>query len=496
MPNIITAMTESAWFTSIMQSLSAFGVPIATWTGKRHPGLALAKYVARALGAADTFFTELEASIFLQTAFGVGLLKLARSQYQLEPFSAVAQLARFTVTSLAGSPAASAAAGDITAGQVGGALEWVNEDAFSVPSGGKAIVLFRAREQGSSYNVPSGTALELRTTILGCSVACPAVGAATPLGSGTSGLLLYAARAGVTIEVVNGGPNQSLAVAENLLTGLISVSPATDGGGVITSTADQVRAALAQVPELLAWAKNATTGGGLIAATTSPVPLDWSGDYIQVAGDEAESADSVKARSLTRFMGLGGWAGDGAPPAPVSTDEALEFWARNPPAGATRSVVTGVTVLSNFLSGAPSGKDITVLVWKKTGALSAAERTAVDGNFYNGRKFSIGSDLHTITVTNVALALTGSVTYAGGSGYTPDEVRAAIVARLTAYQQNTKVVFPGCTMSPELIAARIETALPDEVNIDADLTGPAAPVTYAYNEWPVIDSSALTITAI
>lgn len=496
MPNIITAMTESAWFTSIMQSLSAFGVPIATWTGKRHPGLGIAKYLARAQAVADTFFTELEASIFLQTAFGAGMIKFARSQYQLEPFPAVAQLARFTVTSLPGSPAASPAAGDITAGLVGGSLEWVNEEAFAVPSGGKAIVLFRAREQGSAYNVPSGTALELRTTILGGSVACPAVGAATPLGTGSSGLLLYAARPGVSIEVVNGGPGQMLSVADNLFTGLISVSPATDGGGVITSTAAEVRIALGQVPELLAWAKNSTTGGGLIAATVAPVALDWSGDYIQIAGDETESPDSVNARCLTRFMGLGGWAGDGAPPAPVSTDEALEFWARNPPAGATRSVVTGVTVLSNFLNGSASGKDITVLVWKKTGALSVSELAAVDANFYNGRKFAIGNDLHTITVTNVPLVLTGNVTYSGASGYTVAEVRAAIVARLTAYQQNTKVVFPGCTLSPELISARIETALPDEANIDADLTGPTGPVSYAYNEWPVIDSSALTIAAI
>ena len=36
--NIITALTESQWFASIMDYLAALGVPIISWVGKRHPG--------------------------------------------------------------------------------------------------------------------------------------------------------------------------------------------------------------------------------------------------------------------------------------------------------------------------------------------------------------------------------------------------------------------------------------------------------------------------
>ena len=43
------------------------------------------------------------------------------------------------------------------------------------------------------------------------------------------------------------GPSMPLGVTENTMTGIITVTPATDGGGVITSTADDVRDALSAV---------------------------------------------------------------------------------------------------------------------------------------------------------------------------------------------------------------------------------------------------------
>lgn len=488
--NIITALTESQWFASIMDYLAALGVPIISWVGKRHPGLAFAKYIARAMAARDTSDAELEASLFLQTAVGLGLIKFARSQYQLEPFPAQTQLARFTLTSAAGSPDTSAAAGDVTVGQVGSALEWVNVEPFSLPGGGKAVVLFAATGAGPEWNITANAQLELRTTILGASVANPPVGQATALGSGSSGLLLFAQRAGVTVVVVNNGANQTLSVGEDLMTGVVTVSAGTDGGGVIISTADQVRLILAQVPDLVAYAKNATTGSGLIA--TGSVALSWTGSYIQVAGAAEETPESVKERCFGRFMALGGWAGDGAPPAAVATDEGLEYWARQPPAGRTTSPVVGVKVLSNWLNGVVSGNDITVIIWGALGALSTQDVTAVDGNFYNGRKFSLGADLHTRTVTNVPVVLTGTVAVFIDFGYTQAEVMALINARVAIYQQNTKAVFPGCTLRREVLSAKIGDALPDEALSNVTLSMPVD-TTYTFLQYPQLDTSGLTV---
>lgn len=499
--NIIQSLTESQWFTAIMKSLGGEGVPTETWTGKRHPGLAWSKFLGRALGVFDGFATQLENSLFLQTATGLGLRKFSRSQYQLEPFPAQPQIARFTLRSAAGSPDTTAAAGDIVVGQLGGSLEWTSEG-FTLVGGGKAVVLFTATGSGPEWNLPVNSALELRTTIVGARVTNEPVGQATALGIGSAGLYLYAAQEGVTVEVVNGGASQPLTVTGNLGSKLVTISPATDAGSVITSTAEEVRAAIVSavsatgVPQLLAWAKNISGGGAGLIVASSPVAMSWTGSYIEQAGAAEESEDSLKARDLTRFMGLGGWAGDGAPPSPVATDEGLEFWARTPTAPRRRPPVVGVKVLSNYYAGLPSGKDITVIVWGALGQLSASELAAVDSNFYGGRKFSIGSDLHTVTVTNVILQLQGSVDVRLDSGLTAAEVLAAIAARMALYQQNTRAIFPGCTLRPVILEARIADALPDQVIDNVTLTNPAADVPLTFLQYPLIDPSQLVVNFV
>lgn len=502
--NIIQKLTEAQWFTSIMNFLGAEGVPIETWVGKRHPGLAFAKYLGRALGAFDGFATALENSLFLQTATGLGLKKFARSQYQLEPFPAQPQVARFTLRSSFGSPDTTAASGDVVVGLVGGDLEWTGS-AFSLRGGRRAVVLFTATGAGPEWNIPVNSRLELRTTLVGVTVSNDPVGPATPVGSGAAGLYMFAAVEGATVVIVDPGvPSQLLSVAGNILTKVVTISLGTDGGGSLTTTAAQLEDELTDiianggfaVDAILAACVVSGAGTGIVQPTGSPAQLDWTGSYIDTPGAYEESEESLKARCLTRFMALGGWAGDGAPPAPVSTDEALEFWARAPTGTARRSPVVGVKILSNFLNGAPSGKDITVIVWGALGALSNAELAAVDSNFYNGRKFSVGSDLHTITVTNVAVQLLGSVDVRLSAGLTEDEVRAAIAARLALYQQNTRAVYPGCTLRPVILGARIADALADQVIDDVTLTLPAADTTYTYLEYPQLDPSQLSINFV
>ena len=74
--------------------------------------------------------------------------------------------------------------------------------------------------------------------------------------------LLFAARAGVQFQIVNAGPSMPLGVTENTMTGIITVTPATDGGGVITSTADDVRDALRSMIARRKRSATSTTAAG------------------------------------------------------------------------------------------------------------------------------------------------------------------------------------------------------------------------------------------
>ena len=144
-------------------------------------------------------------------------------------------------------------------GQVGSSLEWVNAEPFTLEGGKLAVVLFAATATGPEYNITNNAQLGCaRRLSAPRSIIGPSD--ATAVGVGTSGLLLYANRAGVSIQILNNGPNMALSVGENLLTGVITVIAATDGGGVITSTANQVRQALEQVPEL--WSTRKTSRPG------------------------------------------------------------------------------------------------------------------------------------------------------------------------------------------------------------------------------------------
>jgi len=500
---IIQKLTEAEWFRDLMTAMEAAEVPIAAWLSSRNPGLAMSKFLARALSVWDQYLADLEDSLFLQSAQGNGLFKFGRSQYQLEPYPEQTQLARFVLISSPGSPDQSVAAGDLTAGLRGGTQQWSSTEDLSLRSGRKAVVIFEATEAGTLHNVAPSSPIELLTTLVGVTIGNPQVGSPTALGVGSAGVWLYAAQAGVTVEVVDPAANNYLLTATgNLVTKVVTIKPSTDGAGAITSTADDIREAIETavsatgVPQLVSWAKNQSSGSALIAVTASPVALKWNNSYIERAGAGAEDPESYRRRCILRFMALGGWAGDGAPPAPVATDEGLEYWARAAPRGTARSPVTGARILSNFLAGAPSGKDITNLVWGAAGALTADEVAAVDGNFYNGRKFSTGSELHTLTVTNVTQPVAATVDVPISAGYTEDQVRAAIAVRFAAYQSKTTAIYPGVTLEPTILAARIADALPDGAITKVAMTQPTLPTPYAWNQYPVLDTQYVTINFV
>jgi hypothetical protein len=494
---IINTLTEAQWFQDVMSSLQSYGVPISSWLSRRNPGLSISKYLARVLSVWDSFLAQLEDSQFLQSATGVGLFKFGRSQYQLEPFPERTQLARFVLSDDLGSPDHSVAAGDLVIGLRGGSIEWVNTEAVELQNSKRSVVLFEAREAGTAHNVGNDSPLELLTTLAGVRIANPAVGQATTFGLGNASLIFFAADEDVKVAIVDPlSPSQPLVLNLNLGAKEYEISLATDAGGLLISTPAQVqeaiKGAIAATPLTLLLMDVRFSGTGMgVVQPASQTTLKWSNSYIERAGASQESEDSYRRRCFLRFMTLGGWAGDGAPPSPVGTDEALEFWARNPPAGQETSSVTGVKVLSNFLSGSPSGKDITILIWGPAGALSADETTAVEANFYNGRKFSTGCDLHLLTVMNIVVGMGGTVYVKLSAGYTADQVRAAIITRFAEYR--SKAAEPGMTIEPTILSARIADALPDGVITSVDLTLPPSPSTLTWQQFPDFDIAALVV---
>ena len=98
-------------------------------------------------------------------------------------------------------------------------------------------------------------------------------------------------------------------------------------------------------------------------------------------------------------------------------------------------------------------------------------------------------------MTNVPVVLTGTVDVYIDYGLTTAEVKALIDARIAAYQQNPRAVFPGVTLRREVLSAKIADALPDQALSNINLTLPAD-TTYTFLQYPVLDTSGLTVNFV
>jgi hypothetical protein len=299
-------------------------------------------------------------------------------------------------------------------------------------------VLFRATQPGAQHNVPIATSLELKNALLGVSVDNRATGAATAIGTGNAGLLLFAAQAGVTVELLNNGASLPLTVAGNLGTKRITVQLRTNGAAVVQSTAEEVRFALASaslasnVPALLAAVQNAGTGA-LVMAAVAATSLKWDGSYIQSAGADRESVSRLRRRCETRLDTIGGGGGSGFPPGATGTEDALVFWGLYTPAGYEASPVAWVRVLSNNRVGTMSGGESTIVLASEAGVLSAADVTAVAANYESPRKYWGG--LNIVAASNLTIILIGVVHVRASSGKTLAEVSDAIDQALIAFRR-------------------------------------------------------------
>jgi len=515
--DLIGTVSQAAYFARLMARHLANDVPTNTWVGLTNIGLSTTEYVSEVLAQLRDLLAQTFRVFFLDEWQALSdeasteadrqsiydrIVVVARNMYGIQAETAQLQLARFTLSCVTGSPAQTFAAGDIV-GTVGvGGLLWYAEESAQLQADERAVVLCRAAAAGSLYNVPIGTSLELKTALVGVSVDNRAVGAATLLGLGNSGLYLNATQSGVTVQVVNLGANQPLAVTGNLGTKVLTVSLRTDGGSVAQSTAEEVRAyingapVLSGVPQLVTYAKNAGTGAGVMVVTAALVALAWDGGYIQSAGSDAENVLRLKRRCETRLDTLGGGGGLGAPSASVGTEDALVYWGLQAPFGYAASPVRWVRVLSNNKLGVMSGGESTVILLGYSGAVSLTDVAAVAQNYENPKKYWGG--INVVTANLITIALIGVIHVRPASGKSLTEVSLSVALALANFKNTigdewsrneAPIIYPS-----KLIGV-LDSADPVAIS-RVELTAPIAPVVLTWQEFPEFDTSGLVYSYI
>ena len=506
--DLMASISQSEYFTLLMARHAANEVPTQTWLSVVNIGLSVTQYVSELLAQQSALLTETFRSLYLEEWQGLlddavnssdkqrleeRFRVNAKNFYGIEYEAEQLQVARFVLTSVATAPTQSLSAGSL-AGTTGNGLLWAAQiDAELVPSQ-RAVVEFVADTAGSAANVPIGTELELKSTFVGVSITNQASGAATAVGTGNAGLYLYAAQSGVTVAVVNLGASLPLLVTGNLGTKIVTVQLRTNGAAVAQSTADEVRKAInaagGNVAALVIYARNQGTGGSVMASVSS-VALDWDGSYIQSSGSDVESAQRLRRRCETRLDTIGGGGGLGLPPGMLGTEDSLVFWGLARPTGYKASPVRWVRVLSNNKLGVMSGGESTVILASQAGAVTAADVTAVSGNYESPRKYWGGINIASATLLSIPLI--GVIHVRSSSGKTLAEVKDSVAAALVAFLDVIGDEWSR-NESPSIFSAKmvsvIDGADPNAI-LWVEWTGFVAPIVLAWNEFPSFNTAGL-----
>ncbi len=501
--DLVTRVTEDEYWTTLRADFDGAKVLWRSW-GTRNPFLTIARFTTKAATALRGAVSVIAASGFLDFATGLGLELFAKSQYQLDKQDATFATGRIILDMSAVVAAAPFSAGGLLVGTPGPVTAdsrlFTNVADGTLLPGEANVLSFTAQEGGDLYNLPVGAPIDLKTSIPGVTASLRASGPPKTIGLGNASIVVWAAKDGAKIEILDpGAASQALDVDGNLGTGTVTVSLATDSGGALISTAAQVRRAIAtaiatpatNVGALLVAAGLGGDGTGIVQAAALTA-LDWTGTWIAEYGQNRQSDDSLKQDCETRFPTMGGGSGDGAPVSTAQTEDALIFWGKRPPPGYKRSPVEKIKVYTGIDdTGATDGAAVLVVLAGASGPLSPADVAAVAANFETPRKYSYGVTLRVISAEAYTVALTGAVTIRRSSGRSIAEVQAAITRALTTHQADP--VESG-------IGAEIDDTKLRAVVIDADraaiksyaATAPVSPVLLSFKQVPVYDASALT----
>jgi hypothetical protein len=508
---VLPEQTQPATYQEIRTEHQANGVPVSSWRSLVNVGLSLTQYVSEAITTArnivrtvlrglfvDSLQEDLAAATPEQYAqIADAAVAFVKSQYQENQQPATATLLRAELTSVLSAPVYVLNPGDMIIGTpaTSNSLLYTLAEALRLDPGGRIVGLFQAQSPGSSYNLASGTTIELKTTFVGVSTALPASGARLTVGIGNSSLSLHAgsnlanSNAQVAFRIVVDGPNVAVATvttATSLGVTTITVHSRSDAGSLPLSTASEIRDLLLSLSaDLLTGVQlPAGTDGSGVMALLSAVLLPLADGPIASAGQDIQAATDLLNTAVAKWDTL--TVGKG-------TDDALYYWATQPPTGFVASPVRQCQVLNALkYDGTIKGGWITVLVSGELGPLSLGELAAVDGNFYNPRKFANFAKLTTLNATPKVINVTAAVDYLKSSKLSNADINDAVVAALLALQRRLSMGTQ--TIDPSLIEATIGTA--NAAIWKVVLSAPLLPTVLAWNERAVFNVTGMTYTAV
>jgi hypothetical protein len=500
---LVATVTESQYWTNLRAAFDAAETQWRAWSA-RNPFMVVSRFVTKAAEAAREEVAVIAASGFLDFASGLGLTFFARSQYQLERQPATFTTGRIILqmsSVVAAAPIAAGAAQVGTPGPITAQSRlFVSLQDFTLQPGEANIVNFTATASGDLHNLPVGAPVDLKTSIPGVTASLAASGPPVTFGTSNASLLLFAAQDGVEVLIQDPlAALQPLTVVASIPLKRVTITLGTDGASALNSTAAQVRQALAdaiKVPatnmgQLLLAAQLGGDGTGIVQ-TAALTDLEWTGTWIESPGQKEQSDPSLKQDCANRFPTMGGGSGDGAPVSTAQTEDAIAFWAKQPPAGYTRTPVEQVRVYTDIDdTGAVDGAAALVVLAGVAGPVYPADVTAVAANFETPRKYSYGITLRTISAEAYSLAVSGAVVVRRRSGRSIAEVQAAVAAAFAAWQADIVECEIGGLIDNGKIRAVVIDA--DRAAIQSFTpTAPLAPVALSFKQIAVPDLSALT----
>lgn len=497
---LIQTITELDYWTALRADFDGAAVAWRSWS-TRNAFLIVSRFATKAAAAMRASVQELAKGQFLQFATGTPLTYFAKSQYELDRQEATFTRGRIVLDLSANAAAIPVISGQLRIGTPGPVTDkskiFVSSTGGTLQPGEHNIIEFTAEGTGDSYNLPVGSPIDLKTSLVGVTASIQASGEPTAVGSGNASLIFYAAQEGVTVEALYAvAPNESLVVLGNLGLKKISIWLPTDGASALNGTAAQVRSEIAyliatsaQVSPLLLAVQLGGDGTGIVQPAAATM-LAWAGTWIAEYGQLSQVDSSLTEDCANRWDTLGGAAGDGAPVSDAQTDSALAFWGKRPPAGRKVSPVTRIKVYSNLDdTGAVDGSATLVVIAGAAGALPSGDVSAVRANYEGPQKYSYGITLRVVSALNRTIALVGTINVKLSSGRQLAEVQTSVAAAIAAYQQSKELDIGALIQPTKLIAVVIDA---DRSAIDSYLqSAPAAPTALAFNEVAVFDLSAL-----
>lgn len=495
---------------SIWSSLTAYydaaKVSWRSW-GTRHPYLVLSQWTKEAGFQANEAIRQVFRGQWLDFAkdAGTAFVLFAKSQYQLDPQPAVFARGRVIVRLSSGVGPVAIAASQLHAGTPGPVTAesklYTSIAADTLLPGENNVIDFLADQTGDTYNLPVGSPFELKTSVPGADVVIAASGEPKTIGSGNASIVYYSATGGVSVETIApGAPNVNLTVNGNLGTKVVTIVLPTNNVSALYADAATVRKAIADaipigalaVGPLLLSVKLGGNGTGIVQPTPAAVALPWQGTWLSVYGRNLQDNQSLAEDCANRWDTIGGGSGDGVATSDAQTDSALAYWAKVKPAGYEASPVAYVRVYSNTdASGNVDGAATLVALAGSGGALPAGDVTAVAANFENPQKYSYGTTLRTISVTNYPIYVIGVVYVRLDSGQTKEAVAAKVADNFVAHSRSRGARLIGYKAEPSVMISITVGAAPDAID-RFDWTGFTSSIQLPFDRFAVFDLAGLS----